>query len=203
MKENQSKFLSSKEIAKIRNYLQKESESALIRNNKVAIKNQCIFEILFGSGARVSEIARLKIAHLNLNKNTPSIFIERGKWGSSGVVWINENLRILIKRYIKWKKERGYKVSDNDYLFDSNNKHISTRAIQYSFKKLINSLGISMHYSVHSIRHSYASHLYAKSKDIVLVSKQLRHSRVSTTQDIYTAILPEIAVKAVSCLYKK
>lgn len=73
---------------------------------------------------------------------------------------------------------------------------MTTRALQKAFKRAARRAGLSERYSVHSLRHTYATHLLrASGYNLRLVQRQLGHSRITTTQ-VYADVLAEDARKA-------
>jgi site-specific recombinase XerD len=68
--------------------------------------------------------------------------------------------------------------------------HFATSALQYSFKKALEEANLPMHYSIQSARHTYATLLLARSKNIRFVQRQLGHASLSMTS-LYADVLPE------------
>jgi integrase/recombinase XerD len=79
--------------------------------------------------------------------------------------------------------------------------HYATSALQFSFKKAIEQANLPTHYSIHSARHTYATFLLAKSKNIRFVQKQLGHASLSMTA-LYSDVLPELNQSLAETLLK-
>ncbi len=133
---------------------------------------------------RVSELSNLKIEDLYLKKGQNSLLVKNGKGGKDRVVQFSAKLKELILEYL------NYRQSASVHLFPS--KHgdqITASGIQQVFKKWAAKASLPSHYSIHSLRHTYAVRLYkASSYNLRLVQKQLGHSSVSTTQ-VYADVM--------------
>lgn len=143
-------------------------------------RDQLIFELLYSTGCRVSEICNMK-CH-DLLKSDP---IVRGKGGKDRWVFVGCEARKALKEYLPL---RGVRVRDknNDFLIlDAAGKTITARGIYYIIEKYILKSGFSKKVSPHTFRHSFATGLVNEGADIRVVQELLGHSSISTTQ-IYT-----------------
>ena len=154
-----------------------------------------IIELALGSGLRVSEMANLKIEDLYLKRGQASIHVKKGKGGKDRVVDIGS---ILKKRILEFLE---YRTMNSPYLFPSERGEKMTRSgIQQVFKKWAKKSGLPSHYSIHSLRHTYATNLYkASGYNLRLVQKQLGHSSPSITQ-VYADVMNTDVVEALKNL---
>ena len=154
-----------------------------------------IIELALGSGLRVSEMANLKVEDLYLKRGQASIYVKYGKGGKDRVVDIGSNLKKQILEFL------DYRTMNSPYLFPSERGEKMTRSgIQQVFKKWAKKAGISSHYSIHSLRHTYATNLYkASGYNLRLVQKQLGHSSPSITQ-VYADVMNTDVVEALKNL---
>ena len=162
-------------------------EGATIAKSKgiqAPVRDALIIEFALGSGLRVSELANLKVENLYLKKGQGSIHVKNGKGGKNRVVDIGSNLKKQILEFL------DYRTMNSQYLFPSERGEKMTRSgIQQVFKKWAKKSGISSHYSIHSLRHTYATNLYkASGYNLRLVQKQLGHSSPSITQ-VYADVM--------------
>ena len=67
---------------------------------------------------------------------------------------------------------------EDHLLISSHGKSYTTRALQKHFKSALKIVGLSEHYSIHSARHSYATHLYSTTKDLRLTGQILNQQTV-------------------------
>ncbi len=161
-------------------------------------RDKAILELLFSTGLRVSELANLKKENVNLKKDE---FTVTGKGRKSRVVFLSEQSRYWLKKYLESRKdlnpylfishdkrskhERGVKKSGGK--MQSDEQPITSRSIQRLVKKYAKAAGITKPVTPHTLRHSYATDLLQNGADIRSVQTMLGHSSITTTQ-IYTHI---------------
>ena len=105
-----------------------------------------------------------------------------GKSPVSGHVVINDSIKKRLKSFLRWKRDLGESLGDDDYLFVGQRGPWTSQAIQQIVKKYLKRLGLyEKGKSVHALRHSYAVELYSKEKDLRVVQKQLRHVSIQST----------------------
>lgn len=168
----------------------------------MAIKDYCVIKVGLSTGLRVQEIADLKCKDFILNDGMSYVFVRHGKCDKPRRVWFNGELKQDITDYLEWKQKIGEDTSPEAPFFLSSNtkSHMTTRALQKTFKRAIAKAGITG-YSIHATRHTYASNLYKTStNNLRLVQKQLGHSSIQTTQ-IYADVFNEDIEKALEGLY--
>ena len=88
-----------------------------------------------------------------------------------------------LSSFLEWKRTMNEPIDKDGFLLvSSHGKSYSTRALQYAFKVSLIESGLPNYYSIHSLRHSYGTYLYQRTKDLRLVQKQLGHSSIATTK---------------------
>ena len=142
------------------------------RGIQAPVRDALIIELALGTGLRVSEMSNLKVEDLYLKRGQGSIHVKNGKGGKNRVVDIGSNLKKQILEFL------DYRNMNSPYLFPSERGEKMTRSgIQQIFKKWAKKAKIPSHYSIHSLRHTYATNLYkASGYNLRLVQKQLGHS---------------------------
>ncbi|MCK5708052.1 MAG: tyrosine-type recombinase/integrase [Candidatus Aureabacteria bacterium] len=197
---DESKFLNIDEIKKLRIYCKKQiTKKARLKLN---IRDWFLIELLLNTGLRVQEVADLKCGDLLIKKNQSSIVVRHGKGGRKRIVRINTKFKQACIFYLKWKYNHNEYTNENAPLFcNKKGKHLSKRTFQSDFKKLVLKAGLPVHYSIHSVRHTYASFLLRASRNIRLIQKQLGHSRITTTE-VYADVMNEELEKALGHLYE-
>lgn len=178
--------MSTKEITKIlqKAYSQKPAAKENSYSFFEALRNSIVIELLFSTGARVSEIAGLQIEHVHLESG--GILI-RGKGRKERMVHIcNSEPIALLKKYHALVKEK-MKAAGGYFLVNRFNKKLSDQSIRNIVKKLVDKAGINRRITPHVFRHTFATLLLEKDVDIRYIQHLLGHSSIMTTQ-LYTHV---------------
>jgi integrase/recombinase XerC len=156
--------------------------------------SQAMFELLYSSGLRVSELAQLDLHYTAEAAGTPSrgwIDLEAGevtvtgKGGKMRRVPVGQAAR---KALAAWLACRPAPADGSAALFlTRRGVRISPRAVQLRLKAHAQRSGASQHVHPHMLRHSFASHLLQSSGDLRAVQDMLGHASIASTQ-IYTAL---------------
>ncbi len=149
-----------------------------------SLRNAVVIELLFATGARVSEIANLRTEDINISTGSLTIF---GKGDKERIIEIcnKETLRLLYK-YQKIFKKR-IQDSGGFFLINRLGKKLSDQSIRGIVKNLSNLAGIQKHITPHVFRHTLATLLLENDVDIKYIQSILGHSSIMTTQ-IYTHV---------------
>ncbi|MFC0513554.1 tyrosine-type recombinase/integrase [Mucilaginibacter angelicae] len=155
-------------------------EGTYARDEK--IRDAAVVELLFATGARVSEIANLKASDLNLKTGRMTI---RGKGNKERIAYIcnDETFRILNTYFETFKEKIG-----EDYLWVNRlGRKLSDQSIRNLVKKLTTAAQLEKHVTPHVFRHTFATLLLENDVDIKYIQSLLGHSSITTTQ-IYTQV---------------
>jgi integrase/recombinase XerD len=141
------------------------------------LKHKAILMLTYSSGLRVSETARLKITDIDSKRMT--VRISQGKGGKDRYSILSETTLELLRIY--WRR-----YHPTEWLFDGSkeNSHIAMSSIQQLFKKAKTLAGIIKPASVHTLRHSFATHLIEAGTSLHHVQLLLGH-RSPTTTTVY------------------
>ena len=135
-----------------------------------------IFEFGLNSGLRISDILRLKVNQVL----DDYISIREQKTGKLKKFPVNENLRVLIKKYLKTRK-----LKCTDFLFKSTKYFglcsVNRSSVNRALKRAAENAGITSHVSTHTMRKTFGYHYYKQTKDIVLLQKIFNHSSTHIT----------------------
>lgn len=147
----------------------------------LALRDRAVFELLYGSGLRLSEVHDLNLADVLLDEGWVSV---TGKGNKQRQVPLVQKSREAIAAYLPLRVAVEGEVA----LFTGKNgKRLGQRQIQKRLAQWAVKQGSGQHLSPHMLRHSYASHLLQASRDMRAVQELLGHSHLSTTQ-IYTKL---------------
>lgn len=162
-----------------------------INKNPLYIRESAMFELMYSSGLRVSEIIFLKVNDIDFENGFLRVV---GKGSKERIVPLNQRALKKIKKYILELRPDLLKNKQSPYLFLTGRGMPMTRQrFWQSLKKYGNFLGIEL--SPHTLRHSFATHLLEGGADLRSVQKMLGHSDISTTQ-IYTKVTMDRIKKA-------
>ncbi len=138
-------------------------------------KHRAIIMLLYSSGMRVSEIANLRIT--DIDSPNMRIKVVQGKGAKDRYTILSQQVLLELRAYYLIYKPK-------QYLFNGQGtaKPISVRNIQHLVQKALIKLGLdSKHYTVHTIRHSFATHLVDNGTDLHTVKELLGHTCLQTT----------------------
>ncbi len=158
-------------------------------NTDLGRRNQCMIEVLYGCGLRVSELIDLKISNINFRESYLKV---EGKGDKSRFVPLATYTAKLIKGYINEVRSK-YKINKKceDILFLNSRGSAMSRVIVFIIiKELTEKAGINKKISPHTFRHSFATHLLQNGADLRYIQEMLGHSSITTTE-IYTHLKNE------------
>ncbi len=140
-------------------------------------RDRAIFELIFSTGVRVSELISINIKSIN-GDNEIKI---KGKGNKERIVLFGKKCREVLNDYIKLRNEIS-PDEENALFLNKEGKRLTDRGIRYIFKKRIIEISLNKNISPHSLRHSFATSLIKNGADIRTVQILLGHSSLSTTQ---------------------
>lgn len=154
----------------------------------LGLRDRAIFEIMYASGLRVSEVVGLQLAQMSLHRG---LFRILGKGSKERLVPMGEEAIEWVQRYLDKGRVDLLKGRSSNALFVTARGGAMTRqALWYLIRRHAKSVGITTHLSPHTLRHSFATHLLNHGADLRVVQMLLGHSDLSTTQ-IYTHVASE------------
>jgi site-specific recombinase XerD len=138
------------------------------------LKHKCILMTVYGSGLRLSEIIGLKVSDID-SKNM-RIFIRQGKGKKDRYAILSQKSLEVLREYWKVYKPK-------DWLFEGREKGTpySGRSAQDLFYKAVEKAGIKKDVSLHTLRHSFATHMLEANVNLFHIKQLLGHSDITTT----------------------
>lgn len=150
---------------------------------KEAVRNIAVLELLFSTGARVSEIAWLKPDSINLRTGIITI---KGKGNKERIIQIcNKETSLVLNQYYALYKEQIN--ASGWFLINRFNQRMTDQSIRNMVKKTAKEAALSKVITPHIFRHSFATLLLERDVDIKYIQSLLGHSSITTTQ-IYTHV---------------
>ena len=196
------KFLSVKERNKLLRCCKRKASVDLSEQRRTWISRYMLIHLALNSGLRVSEIASLKINDLHLSGKDNYLIVHCGKRGRKRDVYLDAEIVVHLQSYIEIKNQWRESTDNDAPLFAGRGgNHYTTTALEISFKKAIEKAGLPKYYSIHSSRHTYATLLLAKTKNLRFVQKQLGHASIAMTS-LYADVLPEMNQNLANAILK-
>lgn len=143
------------------------------------LKHKAILMTIYSCGLRLSELLNLKIK--DVRSSDQIVRINQSKGNRDRIVSLPDKLLDVLREYYQIYKP-------TDYLFEGDRGgRYSERSVQLVLKKALRTAGVKTEGTVHTLRHSYATHLIQSGIDIRVVQELLGHESIKTTM-IYTHI---------------
>jgi integrase/recombinase XerC len=162
------------------------AEARAAENTLSGTRLLVILELLYGSGLRLSELQGLDIQGVDSRSEQVKV---RGKGNKERIVPLTRRALQALNRYEPRRREALAKGADSAsssaVLVNAKGGRLSRRSIQRAVRDVLETAAADQGLSVHSLRHSFATHLLDAGADLMAVKELLGHVSLSTTQ-IYT-----------------
>jgi len=150
----------------------------------LGLRNRALFETLYATGMRVSELCQLTLDQLDLEERLVRII---GKGNKERLVPLGASARHWLDRYIVEARpllQKG-RLTHGVVFLNRQGKGLTRAGVWFLIKRQAKAAGITKALSPHTFRHSFATHLLEGGADLRVVQELLGHADISTTQ-IYT-----------------
>jgi len=156
-----------------------QEEVTTLLNATDNLKHKAILMTIYSGGLRVSEAVNLKIKDIDSNRMQIRVSQSKGK---------KDRYTLLSKKALEILRKYVSEYKPKDWLFEgSGGEEYSRRTITEILRKSVEKTGIKKHVTVHTLRHSFATHLLEAGTDIRYIQSLLGHENTKTTE-IYTHI---------------
>lgn len=144
------------------------------------LKHRTIMMLIYSAGLRLNEAVTIRKADIDTERGM--IIIRSAKGRKDRSTLLSEKFKLLLVNYIEIYKPQTW-------LFEGQEKgsHLSARTVQHVFQTALEKAGINKDATVHSLRHSFATHLLEQGVDIRYIQELLGHQNPNTTM-IYTHV---------------
>ncbi|MET1037579.1 MAG: tyrosine-type recombinase/integrase, partial [Aeromicrobium sp.] len=152
-------------------------------------RDRALLELLYGTGARISEAVGLDVDDLDLEESSVLL---RGKGGKQRIVPLGSYARASIQDYLTSSRPAlvSARASTPAVFLNARGGRLSRQSAWTVLTKAADRAGIGTDVSPHTLRHSFATHLLDGGADVRVVQELLGHASVTTTQ-IYTLVTVE------------
>ena len=162
------------------------AEARAMEGDFTAVRNLAILELFYSTGTRLSELQGLSMGDLDLVSQQVKV---RGKGRKERIVPIGNHATLALRNYEAKRddllRNRRTGVERSAYFLSRTGKRISVRMVQKVVSGFLDQIDEDAGLSVHSLRHTFATHLLDAGADLRAVQELLGHASISTTQ-IYT-----------------
>jgi site-specific recombinase XerD len=176
--------------------LSEEEVRALIKACDL-LKHKLLLSLCYGCGLRCAEVRLLKVAHVDLGRGM--IHVSQGKGKKDRMLPMGSLLKRGIEKYMQAEKPRTY-------LFEGHNgEALSQRGSQWVIAQAVKKAGILKEASMHTLRHTYATHLLEQGVNILTIKALLGHAHIETTMVYLHLARPSanLAFSPMDTLYKQ
>ena len=157
------------------------------RTGLLAKRDRVLIETFLATGIRLQELVSLDIADVDLEAK--HLHIRRAKGGQPQVKFLNTHLRGILRGYLLWRRRQGTDQCGALFLSQRGTR-LSPRQVGYRFAHWLQEAGINKAISPHGLRHTFATRLYSRTGDLLVVQRALGHRNIATTE-IYTHLVDD------------
>jgi site-specific recombinase XerD len=138
------------------------------------LKQRIVLTLIYSAGLRGQEVINLKISDVDFQRKT--IHIRQSKYKKDRIVPLAESMAVGLKKYLK---------AENPHIWLFNGKEpdgrYSVRGLSWVMRENLKKTSITKEVNLHSLRHSYATHLPEQGVNIVTLKELLGHADITTT----------------------
>jgi len=149
-----------------------------------ALRNRALLELMYAAGVRLSEIAGMDVASLDLGEMTALV---RGKGSKERIVLMGKPAAEAMRRYLARGRPKLAAPSEPALFVNRDGRRLSGRSIQQIVRRHALRAGLDQRVFPHLFRHSFATHLLDGGAELRVVQELLGHASANTTQ-IYTHV---------------
>jgi len=148
-------------------------------------RDRVIVELFLGTGLRLQELVELDIDDVDLE--TKHLRIRRSKGGAPQTKFLATGLRRLLRAHMKDRVKDGTAATTALFL-STRGSRLSARQVDQRVRYWLRKAGIRKTLGPHGLRHSFATHLYSRTANLLMVQKALGHRSLASTQ-VYTHLV--------------
>lgn len=162
----------------------------------LGIRDRAMWELMYATGVRVSELVNLTMAELHL---AVGLIQPRGKGDKERIIPVGEVAIDWVQRYLTGVRPKLLKGQHEDVVFlNAHGRKMTRQGVWKKLKQDVLTAGITKDVTPHTLRHTFATHLLEHGADLRVVQELLGHADISTTQ-IYT----HVSKSLLTAVYRK
>ncbi|MFW6291487.1 MAG: site-specific tyrosine recombinase XerD [Spirochaetota bacterium] len=156
--------------------------AAIEVDGPLGLRDRALFELIYSCGLRISEAVELTVDRVYLAERLIRV---RGKGDKERLVPMGEHALHWLRRYLDEARGKLAKRPENALFLNNRGQQLSRKGMWKRFREIVAKAGVDA--KVHTLRHSFATHLLEGGADLRAVQELLGHADISTTQ-IYTHV---------------
>ena len=138
------------------------------------LKQRIVLTLIYSAGLRGQEVINLKISDVDFERKT--IHIRQSKYKKDRIVPLAESMAVGLKKYLKAENPHIWLFNDEEP-----DGRYSMRGLSWVMRENLKKTNITKKVNLHSLRHTYATHLLEEGLNIVTLKDLLGHAEISTT----------------------
>jgi integrase/recombinase XerD len=156
-----------------------KDEVLFLLNSTNNLKHKAILVLIYGSGLRVSEVAKLKIC--DIDSKSMRVRVQNAKHNTNRYTILSEKALKVLREYFRNDFPKEY--TRNDWLFPGRNysEHIHVKTIKNTLIRMRDKLHLDPSISAHTLRHCFSTHLLEDGVEPVFIQQMLGHKSLKTT----------------------
>lgn len=149
----------------------------------VDVRDKSLLGLIYSCGLRLGEVRKLSIS--DVDSGRMMVHIRQGKGGKDRYVPLSGSLLVVLRAYYR-------RYRPKEYLFNGPDpgSPIGENEVYFLFKAAVRAAGIRKHVTLHTLRHSYATHLLEMGMNILQIKELMGHSNIKTTMT-YLHLVPD------------
>lgn len=163
-----------------------KQEMAAMMNIPCLLRHRVMIALLYGCGLRCGEIRNVKVTDVDFDRAV--LHVRQGKGRKDRYMPLGKTLPVILKKYIKIQKPKSWlfpgkrwgKTKDARF-FTMFEAQFGQRSVQWAIKRAAQLAGIIKSVNVHSLRHTYATHLLEDGVNILTIKELMGHAHIRTT----------------------
>jgi integrase/recombinase XerC len=156
---------------------------ALPEENFLQLRNKALFEFLYATGLRISELTELKAVDIHFGERLVRVM---GKGKKERLVPFHEQAAGVMSRYLQALQRTSWRQGDRVFV-NARGGALSQRSVERILPRLYRALsGSTKHIYPHLLRHSFATHLLQRGANLRVIQELLGHANLATTEKYTT-----------------
>lgn len=145
-----------------------------------SLKYRCALSVSYGTGMRAAEVTHLKVTDIDSERMV--IRVDQGKGSKDRYALLSPSLLELLRQWYR-QAQVDRKMLPGGWVFPGQNpvNPMSTRQLNRAFHRALDASGVGRSVSLHSLRHSFATHLLEQGEDIRVIQALLGHKKLDST----------------------